>query len=119
MVQRGRRAFAGEVAAGQVELVEGALPSLPFADDAFDAIITANTIYFWPDTEAGMRELRRVLAPGGRLAIVNGRKEDMQGPLFETFKTFSEEELGAAIRSGGFTDVTVTTEGDVVLGVGR
>jgi ubiquinone/menaquinone biosynthesis C-methylase UbiE len=119
MVARGRRDFADEIAAGRVELVEGALPSLPFADGAFDAVITTNTIYFWPDTEAGMRELRRVLAPGGRLAIVNGRKQDMQGPLFETFKTFDEDELAAAIRAGGFEDVTVTTEGKVVIGVGR
>jgi ubiquinone/menaquinone biosynthesis C-methylase UbiE len=117
MVAGGRSAFADEIAAGRVELVEGSLPSLPFGDDAFDAIITANTIYFWPDTEAGMRELRRVLAPGGRLAIINGRKEDMQGPLFESFKTFSEEELAAAIRAGGFEDVSVTTDGKVVLGV--
>ena len=119
MVARGRRAFAQDIAAGRVALVEGALPSLPFGDGAFDAAITANTIYFWPDTTAGMRELRRVLAPGGRLAIVNGRKEDMQGPLFERFKTFDEEELGAAIRAGGFDDVEVRVDGHVVIGIGR
>jgi ubiquinone/menaquinone biosynthesis C-methylase UbiE len=119
MVALGRRAFADEIAAGRVELVEGSLPSLPFGDGAFDVVITANTIYFWPDTEAGMRELRRVLAPGGRLGIVNGRKEDMQGPLFESFKTFSEDELATALRSGGFEDVDVRTDGKVVIGVGR
>jgi ubiquinone/menaquinone biosynthesis C-methylase UbiE len=118
MVARGRQAFSPEIDSGRLDLVAGSLPSLPFADGAFDAILTTNTIYFWPDTAAGMCELRRVTAPGGRLAVVIGRKADMQGPLYETFKTFDEDELAAAIRDGGFAQVEVTAHDRTVVGRG-
>lgn len=53
--------------AARVEVA--AADALPFDAGAFTTVLSVNSMGFWPDPEAGVREIRRVLAPGGRLAI--------------------------------------------------
>jgi demethylmenaquinone methyltransferase/2-methoxy-6-polyprenyl-1,4-benzoquinol methylase len=50
--------------------LQGDLLALPFADDSFDAATVGFGIRNVADLELGLRELRRVLRPGGRLAIL-------------------------------------------------
>lgn len=40
-----------------------------FPDASFDCLVTVNTVALWPDLTAGLRELRRVTRPGGRVMI--------------------------------------------------
>lgn len=50
---------------------EGHAMALPFADGAFDLVLCQHGLPFFPDRAAAVREMHRVLAPGGRaLAIV-------------------------------------------------
>jgi ubiquinone/menaquinone biosynthesis C-methylase UbiE len=42
---------------------------LPFPDDHFDAVVSSGSIKHWTDQAAGLREIHRVLAPGGRAFI--------------------------------------------------
>ena len=51
----------------QVECADVA--NLPFRDRIFDQAVSVNSIYYWPDPVAGLREIARVLKPEGRLAI--------------------------------------------------
>src|SRR5688572_4164675 len=60
------------VAAAQVPVERAGLDgqSLPFADDSFDTALSTWTMCTIPDIDAALRELRRVLKPGGRLHFV-------------------------------------------------
>jgi demethylmenaquinone methyltransferase/2-methoxy-6-polyprenyl-1,4-benzoquinol methylase len=53
-----------------IEWVEGDLLALPFADGHFDAVTVGFGIRNVPELHDGLRELRRVLRPGGRLGVL-------------------------------------------------
>jgi SAM-dependent methyltransferase len=54
---------------GGVEWVHGDAMDLPFPDGSFDAVLCQQGLQYFPDRAAAMREVARVLAPGGRLAV--------------------------------------------------
>jgi SAM-dependent methyltransferase len=62
---------AGELAEGSVHanVVQGDALHLPFPDGAFDRVICSEVLEHIPDDLAAMRELARVLRPGGTMAI--------------------------------------------------
>ncbi|MEI8104723.1 MAG: ubiquinone/menaquinone biosynthesis methyltransferase [Actinomycetes bacterium] len=73
MLERARRKSA------EIEWVRGDLLALPFADGSFDAATVGFGVRNLADLELGIRELRRVLRPGGRLAILEITQP--RGPL--------------------------------------
>jgi demethylmenaquinone methyltransferase/2-methoxy-6-polyprenyl-1,4-benzoquinol methylase len=54
----------------EVEWIQGDALALPFADGSFDAATVGFGVRNLDDLEAGLRELRRVLGPGGRVGIL-------------------------------------------------
>lgn len=48
---------------------QGSFTALPFAAQSFDRVLATNVAYFWRDHETVLGELRRILRPGGRLAV--------------------------------------------------
>jgi SAM-dependent methyltransferase len=52
-----------------VDAREGDLEALPFADATFDAVTAVNSIFYASDMAGAMRELVRVVRPGGRVVI--------------------------------------------------
>lgn len=50
-------------------LVRGDATRLPFAAGAFDAAVSTEAFHWFPDQDAALRDLRRVLRPGGRLLL--------------------------------------------------
>jgi len=54
----------------RVEIREASVSQLPFAADVFDVITAVETHFWWPDLPSDMREVLRVLKPGGVLMII-------------------------------------------------
>jgi ubiquinone/menaquinone biosynthesis C-methylase UbiE len=69
MVSQATARNAAAIARGQVELQRGSADALPFADATFDKAFAINSMQVWPDARAGLREARRVLKSGGRIAL--------------------------------------------------
>jgi demethylmenaquinone methyltransferase/2-methoxy-6-polyprenyl-1,4-benzoquinol methylase len=68
MLDRARRKTADR--SNVLEWVQGDMLALPFADETFDSATVGFGVRNVEDLELGLRELRRVLRPGGRLAIL-------------------------------------------------
>lgn len=86
-------------------LSEGSVEALPLGDGTVDAIVSTNTVYFWPDLDVAFRELRRVLVPGGRLALgfaTAERLREMDAVTRHGFLFYESAELVAAAGRAGF-----------------
>jgi demethylmenaquinone methyltransferase/2-methoxy-6-polyprenyl-1,4-benzoquinol methylase len=69
MLSRARRRFAAPPArSARVELVQGQAEQLPFDDASFDGLTFTYLLRYVDDPRATMRELARVVRPGGRVA---------------------------------------------------
>jgi ubiquinone/menaquinone biosynthesis C-methylase UbiE len=105
MVSQARRRNADAVEAGRVDLRWGSVASLPFADDRFDRVLAVNSLHHWPDREADLREVKRVLKPGGVLVIA----EQPVSAAKDADDCRIAGELAAHLSSAGFAQVDVTT----------
>ena len=78
MLERARRK------APEVEWIQADVLRLPFEDASFDSAVVGFGVRNVEDLEAGLKELRRVLRPGGRLGILEITKP--RGPLAVFYK---------------------------------
>lgn len=58
------------IASCRVEIRQGSVSQLPFTDAMFDLVTAVETHFYWPDLPADLREIFRVLKPGGVLLII-------------------------------------------------
>jgi ubiquinone/menaquinone biosynthesis C-methylase UbiE len=58
------------IAKGVVDVRQASVLALPFEDEAFDAAITIQSHYHWPETLQAAREVYRVLRPSGLFVVV-------------------------------------------------
>jgi SAM-dependent methyltransferase len=72
MLRQASRRNAAAIRAGRVTLIRASVEQIPPAlDGPFDAILAVNSLGFWPAPAERLAELRRRLAPGGRIAIAS------------------------------------------------
>lgn len=64
---------------------------LPFADESFDVLTCSHSFHHYPHQANVIREMRRVLRPGGRLMLIDGFRDNVIGwVLFDVFITRGE-----------------------------
>jgi ubiquinone/menaquinone biosynthesis C-methylase UbiE len=110
----------------QIELREMDAECLDFADESFDAVVCASSLYFMADMAAAVREWRRVLVEDGRVAFSAYAPAFMQ-PLHDiwvarlkrhgvtmeplaTRRLPDEATCARLLHDAGFTDIDVRTE---------
>ena len=71
MVHLARRVNRRLIEAGRVEILHGSVSSLPFPDNHFDLVTAFESYYFWPHLDSDLKEIHRVLKPGGLLVMGN------------------------------------------------
>lgn len=109
--QRNRRA----VDAGALEIKLGGVDRLPWPDETFSVLVSANTFFFIEQPERGLAEFARVLVPGGRMLIAS-----VPGPLpapslrnwwvyvwGSQMHVYDEDGMRLMVQRAGFTDITV------------
>ena len=106
MVRRARRRNAGAIRRGVVDLRLASVDALPAFDAPFDKILAVNAALFWPEPGARLEDLRRLLRPGGVLAVVH----QPRGPgASDETAAAGGREIAAALTRAGFSAVRVQT----------
>ena len=104
---------------GRVEVREGSVSRLPFSDGAFDVVTAVETHFWWPALPTDLREVLRVLKPGGRLIIIAEVYKGAGAFTSKAAERYSEktgmallsvEEHRELFKNAGYSDAQVTTE---------
>jgi len=110
------RENAKKAGATNVEFLKGQIEAIPLPDASVDVIISNCVINLSPDKDRVLREMFRVLKPGGRLAIsdvvVRGDvpadiRKNMELWVGCVAGALSEDEYGAKLRAAGFDAIGV------------
>jgi ubiquinone/menaquinone biosynthesis C-methylase UbiE len=99
------------VARGQgLEAAVGSAESLPLPDRSFDLVVTTMSFHHWGDQARGLDEVRRVLAPGGHLLLVDAITTWWVRPLYlvvgMTGRFHSPQELDRMLVDAGLRPST-------------
>lgn len=113
MVDRAGARLRAYIDAGKAQISHGDIESIPFAAGEFTKLCSVNTLYFWRDPPRALAECRRVLAPGGRLALCfNAKSELRKWPgHVHGFTLYELAEVEAMLAAAGFGEIT-TADGD-------
>lgn len=83
-INPGMLAVARSIVPESIELHEAGAEDMPFADESFDVVICQMGLQFMEDRPAALKEMHRVLVPGGRLIL------NMPGPAGRVFEIMAE-----------------------------
>jgi ubiquinone/menaquinone biosynthesis C-methylase UbiE len=107
-------------------LIRGNAVELPFRDDSFDALCCFAALHLFPEPLAALGEMTRVLAPGGRIALMTSVRRQITlpplKPLLERasgMRVFEPDEIVTALRMRGFREIHQRLAGMVQFVGGR
>jgi len=108
MLRRAEQASSG---IANVRYLWGSAEKIPAADNSFDKVLSVESFYYYADQGKALDELRRVIAPGGRLFIlINLYRDNHYSLLWVSelkvpVQVRSEAEYLDMMRQHGFIDV--------------
>ena len=106
------------LAAADIDFVEGDVEALPYANATFDVVLSQFGHIFAPRPEAAIREMLRVLRPGGRIAFSSWPPELLVGRVYDLLARYQPPPAGvAAPSSWGDPAIVQQRLGDAVTGV--
>ena len=105
MIEQASKRNAEAIRAGRVLLKQGSESPMPFEDANFHKVFAVNSMQFWSDPNAGLQEVRRVLKPGGRIAIVI---QPMWAKTDDKVRSVGEK-LELQMKQAGFKQVRLET----------
>ena len=120
MVRVASERNAAAIKAGRMELKRGDAASILYPDDSFDLVFSIHSIYFWDNPVECLAGFRRVLKPGGSLAITfqpknRWGKEQIGSP---GMTLFTGDQVGELFSTAGFRNVRTessTENGEISL----
>ena len=107
-VEKARKLNA-DVLGKQVFVQQGSVAELPYDDRKFDLVTAVETVYFWPNLPECIKEVYRVVKPGGCFAIMvevvvtNSKWMD----LVEGMSAYPPEQLKKFLEDAGFKDIEI------------
>jgi SAM-dependent methyltransferase len=103
-----------------IEWQQGDANDMPFPDGAFDAVFCQQALQFFPDRLAALREMRRVLAPNGRLALSVLRSTE-HNPGYRLLADVLERHVGpdaGSMMRSPFSSLSAEQLRELMAGVG-
>jgi ubiquinone/menaquinone biosynthesis C-methylase UbiE len=104
----------GLIEAGRVSLAHGDSERLPFPSDSFTKVLTVHTLYFWSVPQTHLREIHRVLRPGGRFVLAFRTPDDPASRNFPAtvYRFYPADQVAHLLRGAGFVEVALTAAPD-------
>ena len=93
-----------------VDVREGTLEAAPVGDGAVDLALLVLVLHHVGDPAAVLKEARRVLAPGGRVLVIDMQphdREEYRGQMGHVWLGFSEPQIGRLLAGAGFDGTRV------------
>jgi ubiquinone/menaquinone biosynthesis C-methylase UbiE len=113
MIGEANRTNHRAVQQGRALFKQAAFAALPFPDAHFDRVLASNVMYFWHETAPILKEIKRVLRPGGKLSIYLTSARTMQHWKIAqagTHRLFDDEEVQYVLAEAGFTPDKIRVE---------
>ncbi|HLO13343.1 MAG TPA: class I SAM-dependent methyltransferase [Anaerolineales bacterium] len=108
MVQAASQRNADAIQSGRMELKYGDVASLPYPEGSFDIAYSLHSIYFWQKPLECLKEIKRVLTPGGLLAITIQPKDQWKQNVDATVMTlYFGTDLASLFSEAGYQNVHV------------
>lgn len=110
MLEQARARLAGRADGMGLEFRQGEFESLPLEDGEVDGVVASMVLHHLPELEPALREMRRVLAPGGRAVILElmpHREAWVREVLGDRHLGLDPGDVLAALRRAGFDDVAL------------
>jgi len=107
---------APSIASGHVQIRQESVSQLPFSGGLFDLVTAVETHYYWPDLPTDLREILRVLKPGGVLVIIAEAYKGANSAMSKLAEKYvdrtgmtllSADEHCALFENAGYQDVRV------------